>query len=239
MSERKESAIDALVDEVMGSRADKEAARAPRGAPLTAEEPSTDTVEDTTSDDDVDVDVDETVETGDEEKKKRIKIGFADSAAGLGSKSNGAAAKDEGDLETIVAERDGYLADSQRLAADFANYRKQSDKRVADAAATQSAGLVRDLIAVLDACDAGLVQDPDSAAGPIRNQLLTELTRNGLDLLAPEVDTAFDPEQHEAVMHEPAPEESELDGPVVGEVMRPGYTWKGRVVRPAMVKVIG
>jgi molecular chaperone GrpE (heat shock protein) len=38
-------------------------------------------------------------------------------------------------------------------------------------------------------------------------------------------------------VHEPA--EGESDGPVVVEVLRTGYRWKGRVVRAAMVKVKG
>ena len=142
-------------------------------------------------------------------------------------------------VAALQAERDTYLADSQRLAADFANYRKQSDKRVGDAAAAQSAGLVRDLIPVLDACDSALLQDDESAAGPIRSQLIVELEKNGLELLAPTEGEVFDPEQHEAVMHEPAPQDSENEGPVIGEVLRAGYLWKGRVVRPAMVKVVG
>jgi len=143
------------------------------------------------------------------------------------------------EVAALRAERDSFLADTQRITADFANYRKQSDKRVLEAAATQSASLVRDLIPILDACDSAIVQDPESAVGPIRSALLGELEKNGLELLAPTEHEVFDPEQHEAVMHEPAPEDSEFDDPVVGEVFRAGYTWKGRVVRPAMVKVIG
>lgn len=143
------------------------------------------------------------------------------------------------DVAQLRAERDGFLADTQRLTADFANYRKQSDKRVMDAAATQSASLIRDLIPILDACDSALVQDIDSAVAPIRSALIGELEKNGLELLAPAENEPFDPEQHEAVMHEPAPADSEFDEAVVGEVFRAGYTWKGRVVRPAMVKVIG
>ncbi len=210
MSEVEDSAIDAMVDEVMEGREAKEAAAAPQ--------PSTPAPE---------VEVDDVAEA---DAADPVTIGFADGA-------EEAAPAD--DVETLRAERDGFLADSQRLAADFANYRKQSDKRVADAAAAQSAGLVRDLILVLDACDAALVQDTESAVGPIRSQLITELTKNGLELLAPTADEAFDPEQHEAVMHEAAPDDSEHDGPVIGEVLRAGYTWKGRVVRPAMVKVVG
>ena len=211
MSKAEDSALDAMVDEVMEGRDAKEAAVAPAA----------------------DTSVRAAAAAPDEESAEAggPMLGFADGAGG------GEPA--DGDVAKLQAERDGFLADSQRLAADFANYRKQSDKRVADAAASQSAGLVRDLIPVLDACDAALLQDAESAAGPIRNQLLNELKKNGLELLAPEVDDVFDPEMHEAVMHEPAADDSPHEGPVIAEVLRAGYTWKDRVVRPAMVKVVG
>lgn len=213
MSKAEDSAIDAMVDEVMEGRDAKEAAVAPAADTSVHRQPE-------------DIVVDEPAAAG------GPSIGFAEGP-------EAAAAGETGDIASLQAERDSYLADSQRLAADFANYRKQSDKRVADAAAAQSAGLVRDLIPVLDACDAALLQDADSAAGPLRKQLLNELNKNGLELLSPEVDDVFDPEMHEAVMHEPAADDSPHDGPVIGEVLRAGYTWKDRVVRPAMVKVVG
>ena len=167
------------------------------------------------------------------------------------SKSDSSDAGDEptdpvqADIEVLRAERDSFLADSQRLAADFANYRKLSDKRIAESAATQSSGLVRDLLPVLDACDSALEQDPDSAVGPIRSALLNELEKNGLELISPGAPTAFDPEQHDAVQHEPHDPDAEPtgptepEGPVVAELLRAGYAWKGRVIRPAMVKVVG
>lgn len=213
MSAADESAIDHLVKEALDGRSAAEAADAPEGAALDA---------------DVEDDAGAVEDAAEEEVADAPSIGFADGAD---------ISNDE--LDALRAERDGYLADSQRLAADFANYRKQSEKRVADAAAAQSASLVRDLIPVLDACDSALVQDPESAAGPIRSALITELEKNGLELLAPSEDEVFDPELHEAVMHEAAAADSEHDGPIVGEVLRAGYLWKGRVVRPAMVKVIG
>jgi molecular chaperone GrpE len=159
------------------------------------------------------------------------------------SATNELAGRVEADIEVLRAERDAFLADSQRLAADFANYRKLADKRVAESAAAQSAALVRDLLPVLDACDSALEQDQESAVGPIRAALLGELEKNGLELIAPETSRAFDPEQHDAVQHEPAdPDDEEReaeDGFVVSELLRAGYAWKGRVIRPAMVKVMG
>lgn len=213
MSSADESAIDAMVDEVMAGRAAAEAAAAP--AEFVAP------------------DVDETPLA----EKPVVNIGFAD-------RDNSELGDDVVDatsdgVASLRAERDSYLADSQRLAADFANFRKQSEKRVSETAASQSAGLVRSLLPVLDACDSAIDLDPDSAVVPIRSALIAELERNGLELLAPVPLDSFDPEHHEAVMHEEAPPEEEHDGPVIGEVLRAGYLWKGRVVRPTMVKVIG
>ena len=69
---------------------------------------------------------------------------------------------------------------------------------------------------------------------PVRNQLLSALERHGLELSRP-AGAPFDPEEHEAVMHEPA----DVDEPVVVEVLRNGYLLNGRVLRPAMVRVKG
>ncbi len=54
----------------------------------------------------------------------------------------------------------------------------------------------------------------------------------------------FDPTTHEAVDHAPGPagaegEQAAPAGPVVDDVLRAGYRWKGRVIRPAMVRVRG
>ncbi len=50
---------------------------------------------------------------------------------------------------------------------------------------------------------------------------------------------AFDPSVHDAVAHAEAEPEDGQDGPVVEEVLRAGYRWKGQVLRPAMVRVRG
>ena len=60
------------------------------------------------------------------------------------------------------------------------------------------------------------------------------LEEEGLGRVHP-VGEPFDPRSREAVVHEPGEDER----PVVAEVLRTGYLWKGRVVRPAMVKVWG
>jgi molecular chaperone GrpE len=86
------------------------------------------------------------------------------------------------------------------------------------------------LLPVLDAAEAAYLQHPDEV-GPLLNAMLTELKKHGLETLDLE-GQPFDPAVAEAVAHEP------VDGGdvVVSEVMRSGYRWKGRTLRPAMVR---
>ena len=65
--------------------------------------------------------------------------------------------------------------------------------------------------------------------------LLETLQTNGLAVTGVEGEE-FDPDHHEAVIHEPC---EETETPIVYEVMRSGYTWNGRTIRPAMVRVKG
>ena len=138
----------------------------------------------------------------------------------------------ESDLSALAAERDDYLDQLRRLQADFENYRKRVLKQQDELAERATEGLVADLLPVLDACDAA-AQHGEESADPIAKALAEVLEKQGLVRLAPEGET-FDPNHHEAVAHEPGSGES-----VVIEVLRSGYVWKGRVLRPAMVRVRG
>jgi len=117
--------------------------------------------------------------------------------------------------------------------AEFANFRRQATKRQSDTIEHAASGLAQKLLPTLDACEAALMQGA-SDVEPIQGALLETLRKEGLERLA-EAGEVFDPERHEAVMHE------EGDGaePTVAEVMRAGYVWNGRVLRPAMVRVKG
>ena len=138
------------------------------------------------------------------------------------------------EVKTLIAQRDQYLDASRRVQAEFENYRKQVGKRESEARARANENLVSEILPVLDACDGAVANGADDVK-PIRTALLDSLTKQGLERLDP-IDQDFDPELHEAVMHE----ESESDeGARVIEVLRAGYQWKGRVVRPAMVRVKG
>lgn len=136
-------------------------------------------------------------------------------------------------LETVTTERDSHLNDLQRLQAEFANFRRQATKRQTDTIEHAASGLAGKLLPVLDACDAALLQGA-SDVEPIRSALIETLNKEGLEVLT-EAGEIFDPERHEAVMHE----DGDDGEPTVAEVMRTGYVWNGRVLRPAMVKVRG
>ena len=143
----------------------------------------------------------------------------------------------EQDLSDLIAqarsERDEYLDLAQRTKADFDNYRKRVVAQQTDEVQRATGRMAEALLPVLDACEAAFVQHPGEVE-PILNLLLGELKKLGLETMNLH-DQPFDPNLAEAVLHEPG------DGgePIVSEVLRSGYTWKGKVLRAAMVKVAG
>jgi molecular chaperone GrpE len=137
----------------------------------------------------------------------------------------------EVDLELLLAERAQYLEAYRRAQADFENYRKQAQKRQDDAVVRSVGRFVESLLPVLDACDAALSHGA-SEVEPVLTALYGALSKEGLERIDPK-GAAFDPAEAEAVVHEPG----EGGEHVVSEVLRPGYRWQGKVLRPAMVKV--
>lgn len=137
----------------------------------------------------------------------------------------------EDELAAARRERDEYLTLAQRTQADFENYRKQAQRRQEDAVVRALGGFVESLLPVFDACDAALAHGAREVE-PILSALYTALNKEGLERIDPK-GASFDPTEAEAVAHEPGGGGDH----VVAEVLRPGYRWRGRVLRPAMVKV--
>ena len=134
------------------------------------------------------------------------------------------------ELDAVTQERDQFKDIALRLQADFENYRKRMTVQSVDDVDRATGRLAEALLPVLDAAEAAYVQHPDEV-GPLLSAMLTELKKHGLEALDLE-GQPFDPAVAEAVTHEP------VDGGdvVVSEVMRSGYRWKGRTLRPAMVR---
>ena len=137
------------------------------------------------------------------------------------------------EVEELTIEVQEFKNMALRLQADFENYRKRVTAQQADDIDRATGKLAESLLPVLDACEAAFAHGADGVE-PIWSQLMGVLQKQGLVAL----DLAgkpFDPEHADAVLHEPG------DGgeAVVSEVLRTGYTWKGKTLRAAMVKVKG
>ncbi len=142
------------------------------------------------------------------------------------------------DLARITAERDEYLAHLQRTQAEFDNYRKRMLRDQTSHLERATAGLIEQLLPILDSFELALgsagtdVDRLRKGVELVYGEFLGALEKAGLERIEA-LGKPFDPEEHEAVMH------VEDDGgePGVRDVVRSGYRFKGRVLRPAMVKV--
>jgi molecular chaperone GrpE len=125
-------------------------------------------------------------------------------------------------------------ADLQRVQADFANYRKRSQRDQQVAADRAKAAVVGQLLGVLDDLDRARSHG-DLESGPLKSvadKLTGALEGLGLTPFGAEGED-FDPSLHEAVQHE-----GDGTKPIVGTVMRRGYRLGEQVLRHALVGVV-
>jgi len=145
----------------------------------------------------------------------------------------GVAVNTEVTVDDVMKERDEFKDIALRVQADFENYRKRAASQMGDELDRALGKLVEQLLPVLDACEAAVAHGVEGVE-QVWSSLFGALQKQGLEAL----DLAgkpFDPALADAVMHE----EGDGSEPVVLEVLRTGYRWKGRVLRAAMVKVKG
>lgn len=135
-------------------------------------------------------------------------------------------------VEAISTERDDMRGVAQRVQADFENYKRRIEAQRAEQQNRAAEDLVGSLLEILDDCDLAAAHGATEVA-PIATKLVSTLERQGLTRIA-DTEVVFDPNLHEAVMSE----EGDGDGEhTVSAVMRAGYQWRDRLLRPAMVKV--
>jgi molecular chaperone GrpE len=121
--------------------------------------------------------------------------------------------------------------------ADFENYRKRMIREQTEHVERANEQLIAQLLPVLDNFELALANladaDEQTRKGVelVHNELVDVLERGGLERV-PTDGVSFDPNVHEAVM-----QEGEGEHAVVADAMRSGYLLKGRLLRPAMVKV--
>lgn len=132
--------------------------------------------------------------------------------------------------ETLRAERDEYLDLARRAQADLVNYRQRIVRQQSEQLERAGEALLVRLLPLVDAVDAAAQQHPQTAA-PLQKLLRSVLEAEGVERVEP-TGEPFDPAVAEAVEHQ-----GEGDSQLVVEVRRPGFRWKGRLLRPASVKV--
>jgi len=144
------------------------------------------------------------------------------------------------DLTKARGEAQTYLEHLQRLQAEFDNYRKRMLREQTSAVELASEPVMRRLLEVLDEFELALIhaaETPDydrflHGVELVFAKLADALKAEGLEKIEAQ-GTRFDPELHEALL-----QSGEGDGePIVADVLRNGYTLRGRVLRPAGVRV--
>jgi molecular chaperone GrpE len=142
-------------------------------------------------------------------------------------------------LAAAEAQRDEYLRDLQRLAADFDNFRKRAAREQEALVARAHERLVKELLPVLDDLERALeaAEQHDEAKLVDGVRLVREALRQSLEregLVEIEAEGRFDPHVHEALLAQPA--EGREQGDVL-EVVQKGYRLGDKVLRPARVVV--
>lgn len=124
--------------------------------------------------------------------------------------------------------------DLQRLQAEYSNYRKRVERDRALAAEVAISSVLNEFLAVLDDLDRAASHNELSGGfKAVADQIIATTAKLGLEKYG-EAPAAFDPNIHDALMHETSNEVKET---TVTKVLQPGYKYKERVLRPARVVV--
>jgi molecular chaperone GrpE len=143
-----------------------------------------------------------------------------------------------GELETARAERDSYLDQLQRTAAEFANYRRRTEQERSQLVPRVRGDVIAQFLPVIDDFERALSLIPDdeqskswvSGLQMIDTKFRGILDRVDAKIIDP-IGQPFDPSQHEAVASDPGSSNS-----TVVEVYQKGYAIGDMLVRPAIVK---
>jgi molecular chaperone GrpE len=140
--------------------------------------------------------------------------------------------------EEVAAESKDPVAalteDLQRLQAEFANYRKRVERDRTLAAEVAISSVLLEFLAVLDDLDRAETHNELSGGfKAVADQIISTTSKLGLEKFG-EAPSLFDPNIHDALMHETSEEVKET---TVTKILQPGYRFKERVLRPARVVV--
>lgn len=148
-------------------------------------------------------------------------------------------------LKLELAAKDKLIQESndrlKRMQADFDNFRRRTRQEKEELSSIVAQNLIKELLPLLDnferalAADSGDIEGFKEGVQMILKQFMAILEKNGLEPIQA-VGEKFDPNFHEAIMRV-ADETQEED--TIAEELQRGYSVRGRVIRPSMVKVVG
>jgi molecular chaperone GrpE len=174
------------------------------------------------------------VNDGRGEAKAEVDLLPADDAAPAGAEAVTDA------LAELRRERDEYYDLLLRKTAEFENFRKRIERERREMTEQAAAGLIEELLPLVDDLERALQADPTSGADAYRQgveiiykQLLELLRKRGVTPIEA-VGADFDPHVHQAV--DQAVSADHREGEVMAELRR-GYMLGDRLLRPAMVRV--
>ncbi len=148
-------------------------------------------------------------------------------------------------LELMTAERDRLECEKASLSelllrrsAEFDNFRKRTERERGDLIEYAASDAVKAMLPVLDDLERALAQAPADAefsrgVALIHQRMVDALGKLGLEAIEAE-GKPFDPNLHHAI--EMVPSKDCEDHTVIGDMLR-GYMFKGRLLRPSMVRV--
>lgn len=138
------------------------------------------------------------------------------------------------ELDALQSQLDERTGDLQRISAEYSNYRRRVERDRQLVIDNAKAQVVTQLLTVLD--DIERAQEHGDLSGAFKavaDKVVAALQGQGLEPFG-SIGDGFDPDVHEAVQHATSPE---VDKPTVTAVLRLGYRFGERVLRPAMVAV--
>lgn len=125
-----------------------------------------------------------------------------------------------------------------RVTAEYANFRKRSEKEKQDSYVFAKSDTIKELLPVIDNLERALQSEQQDFDGLKKGvemtfeSLMSTLKKLGIEVYGESGDI-FDPNLHNAVMHI---EDENLKGGEIVDVFQKGYKIGDRIIRPAMVK---
>lgn len=144
-------------------------------------------------------------------------------------------------ITALREEAEKNRAGWQRALADFQNYKRRTERELADSRQRAALDTLTSVLPVIDDFERALDNVPEDLQGHswmngvelILNKLAKLLEEHNVDVIDP-VGEAFDPNRHEAIGMEHS---DEIESGHVTTTLQKGYESNGRILRPALVRV--